>query len=182
MDLKSASINFITGSQPKFEEASAIISNIKKVEIDLPEIQELDQKKVIIAKLNAGRESGLDNILVEDTGLYLEALNFQLPGPFIKWFLKSVGLSGLENLAKQGNKAFAQTDVGFWSSKLSEPVFFRGQLSGQIVSARGTGFGWDVIFQPDGDNRTLAEMPKDYKNKISHRGLAFQSFRDFYLN
>jgi inosine triphosphate pyrophosphatase len=179
MNLKSEIISFITGSQPKFEEASAIIPNIKKVEIDLPEIQELDQHKVIIAKLNAAKNCGLDNFLVEDTGLYLQALNFQLPGPFIKWFLQSIGLPGLEKLSEQENMAYAQTDIGFWSSKLTEPVFFRGQLKGQIVPIRGHGFGWDVIFQPEGEDRTLAEMPKDYKNQISHRGLAFKAFKDF---
>jgi len=41
------------------------------------------------------------------------------------------------------------------------------------VTARGPGdFGWDAVFEYEGT--TYAEMDKDTKNKISHRGKALE--------
>lgn len=48
---------------------------------------------------------------------------------------------------------------------------FDGRTAGSIVPARGpTNFGWDPVFQPEGRDVTYAEMPKEEKNAISHRG------------
>lgn len=51
---------------------------------------------------------------------------------------------------------------------------FEGIFEGQLVyEPRGTnGFGYDPIFQPDGYDRTLAELSMDEKNAISHRARA----------
>jgi XTP/dITP diphosphohydrolase len=52
-----------------------------------------------------------------------------------------------------------------------------GRLDGTLVrQPRGTGgFGYDPIFQPQGDTRTTAEMPPAAKDAISHRGRAFRA-------
>lgn len=51
---------------------------------------------------------------------------------------------------------------------------FAGRLSGSIISEpRGTeGFGYDPLFVVAGSERTLAEIPLDEKNRISHRAQA----------
>ncbi len=51
---------------------------------------------------------------------------------------------------------------------------FEGVIDGQIImEPRGTGgFGYDPVFQPDGYDKTFAEMDAVEKNAISHRSQA----------
>ncbi len=59
-----------------------------------------------------------------------------------------------------------------------EVHFFDGVCEGRITEAeRGAGgFGYDALFQPEGETRTFAEMPAEAKNRISHRGRALEGF------
>jgi XTP/dITP diphosphohydrolase len=54
---------------------------------------------------------------------------------------------------------------------------FEGACEGWIVRApRGTGgFGYDPIFVPVGETRTMAEIPAEIKNRISHRARALHA-------
>lgn len=62
-------------------------------------------------------------------------------------------------------------------------LLFQGKTEGHIVSPRGTReFGWDPCFQPLGYDKTYAELPKEEKNKISHRSKALQEFKKHFLN
>jgi XTP/dITP diphosphohydrolase len=55
-----------------------------------------------------------------------------------------------------------------------DPLFGRGVFEGRIaVEPRGhEGFGYDPIFVPDGEERTVAELGDDWKNRNSHRARA----------
>jgi XTP/dITP diphosphohydrolase len=45
-----------------------------------------------------------------------------------------------------------------------------------ILEPRGTGgFGYDPVFVPQGETRTMAELDPDEKDLISHRGRAFRA-------
>jgi XTP/dITP diphosphohydrolase len=52
-----------------------------------------------------------------------------------------------------------------------------GRMPGRLVrEPRGAdGFGYDPIFQPDGETRTSAELPPAEKDAISHRGQALRA-------
>jgi len=59
----------------------------------------------------------------------------------------------------------------------SQVTYAEGRCRGEITLAeRGTnGFGYDPIFQPEGRTVTMAELPPEEKNRISHRALAAQA-------
>lgn len=54
--------------------------------------------------------------------------------------------------------------------------FYEGRLEGSLLTAaRGTGgFGYDPLFFVAAAGRTLAELPAEEKNRISHRGQALR--------
>lgn len=56
-------------------------------------------------------------------------------------------------------------------------VVEQGRLSGTLLAEpRGDGgFGYDPILQPDGEERSCAELSAAEKNAISHRGQAFRA-------
>lgn len=173
-------IVFLTGNKNKFEEAKRIIPNLEQSDIDLVEIQSLDPKEIITKKLEEAKKVMSGNLVVEDTSLYFDCMN-GLPGPLIKWFLKTVGNDGLAKIAESfGNtKATAKVIIGF-SKEDGTTEFFEGVTEGNIVNPRGeTNFGWDPIFEPVGYDKTFAELGQEEKDKISMRKIAFQKLAEF---
>ncbi|MBO05588.1 MAG: purine NTP pyrophosphatase [Parcubacteria group bacterium] len=171
---------FITGNKNKFDEVKSILLNVKQLDIDLPEIQEIDARDVVEAKLLEALNHRKGSFIIEDTSLYLDCLN-GLPGPLIKWFLKTIGNQGLYNLAKKlGNyKAEAKTIVGYAKSR-KDIHFFEGVVKGTIVSPKGkSGFGWDPIFKPNRASKSFAEMDIAEKNAISMRRIALNKLKEF---
>jgi XTP/dITP diphosphohydrolase len=60
-----------------------------------------------------------------------------------------------------------------------KPVVFRGTCEGTLALApRGTnGFGYDPVFIPQGEQRTMAELSPEEKAALSHRGKAIAQAR-----
>ncbi|HEX4744179.1 MAG TPA: RdgB/HAM1 family non-canonical purine NTP pyrophosphatase [Candidatus Limnocylindria bacterium] len=56
---------------------------------------------------------------------------------------------------------------------------FDGEVRGEIAHAPSgaNGFGYDPVFVVHGDGRTMAELPDEEKDRISHRGLAVAKLR-----
>lgn len=178
---KIQNLYFVTGNKTKFEEAKSVLSFVERLDIDLPEIQEIDAHEIIKKKLFEALNHTEGEFIVEDTSLYLECLN-GLPGPLIKWFLKTIGNSGLAQIAQlfKNTNAEARTIVGY-AKNHEEIYFFEGLIKGTVVVPRGdSNFGWDVIFQPEGCDKTFAEMGKEEKNKISMRRLALDNLKNFF--
>ena len=118
-------------------------------------------------------------MIVEDTSLYFDALN-GLPGPLIKWFLKTIGTDGLYEIAsKLGNtRAQAKTIIGY-AKDANHIEFFEGVIEGEIVAPAGDGgFGWDPIFKPSGYDKTFGQMSRPEKNSFSMRKIAFEKLRN----
>jgi XTP/dITP diphosphohydrolase len=60
-----------------------------------------------------------------------------------------------------------------------EPFLVEGTCEGHITrTPRGSGgFGYDPLFLVDGTGKTMAELSEEEKNRISHRGRAFEKLR-----
>jgi inosine/xanthosine triphosphate pyrophosphatase family protein len=69
---------FITGNQDKLREVQVLIPGVQGIDLDLPEIQELDPHKVIAAKLREARKYRSGAFLVEDTSLSLDGMGASL--------------------------------------------------------------------------------------------------------
>lgn len=170
---------FITGNKNKFEEVRSILPNVEQLDIDLPEIQDIDAKVIIKAKLLEALKHKDGEFIVEDTSLYLDCLG-GLPGPLIKWFMKTMGNVGLSNIVEklENNKAEAKTIIGYAKSP-DEIFYFEGSIKGGIVSPRGdSGFGWDPIFQPTEFDKSFAELTQEEKNNISMRRVAVNKLKE----
>lgn len=172
-------ISFITGNKNKLAEVQRILGDVEALDIDLDEIQSLDAHEVIKHKLKEAFEHHQGPFIVEDTSLYIKELN-GLPGPLIKWFLKTVGNDGLAKIANTVSDTTTEvrTIIGY-AQDPDNIHFFEGVTQGKIVEPRGeTGFGWDPIFMPDGYDTTFAEMTNEEKDKFSMRKVALEKLRE----
>jgi inosine triphosphate pyrophosphatase len=168
---------FITGNKQKLREVEAILGTMRHVDLDLPELQELEPRKVVIAKAQAALNQGYSPVLIDDTSLSLPALN-GLPGPLIKWFLKALGGEGVYQLAASKSDCRAEVRTIFGLA-LGPQTFLYGEgvVQGEVVHPRGSGFGWDSIFCPTGSAKTMGEMTLEEKNQCSMRVKALHDLR-----
>jgi len=62
-------------------------------------------------------------------------------------------------------------------------ISFEGKVFGHLqFPARGlNGFGYDPIFIPDGYKKTFGEMNFSYKERISHRQIAFNKLKKYLI-
>jgi len=166
----------VTGNRGKIAEARRVVGpHLEAVEVDLPEIQSLDLLAVLRAKGDeAWRRLGRP-LVVEEAGLELAALN-GFPGPLVKWMLDAVGAAGLARTAIALGDPRAIARCALLYRDALRTVIAEGTTEGVLVlPARGVhGFGWDPVFQPDGETRTFGELTGDEKDAVSHRGRAWR--------
>lgn len=175
-------LNFITGNANKLAEVKAILADsgvdLRSQSVDLLEIQGTVEE-VTLDKCKRAAEQVGGPVLVEDTCLCFKAMN-DLPGPYIKWFMQSIGVQNLHKMLDGFEDKSAQAVCTFAYSEGPghEPILFQGRTDGKIVPSRGpTNFGWDSTFEYEG--QTYAEMAKSEKNKISHRGKALDKLKEW---
>jgi inosine triphosphate pyrophosphatase len=173
---------FITGNTGKFNEAKEILPMLERSEIDLQEIQSMNSKEVIEAKLKEAFKHHQGPFIVEDISVSFDCLN-GLPGPLIKWFLETIGNQGMYEIVqdKDNNKATVTCSIGY--AKDPETIkYFQASIRGEIVNPSGEGFGWDPIFKPEGYDKTYGDMDAGEKNAISMRKLALTKLEEFLTN
>jgi non-canonical purine NTP pyrophosphatase (RdgB/HAM1 family) len=167
----------VTGNPDKRREAERILGRaVPTVALDLPELQSDRLSEVLRAKAEEAWRRLRRPVVVEETGLELDALR-GFPGPLVKWMLRAVGAEGIARIAlaqgEPGAVARCALELRHGGGSVGGVGGARGVL---VLPARGEGgFGWDPVFQPAGETRTYGELPAEVKDAIGHRGKAWRA-------
>jgi len=189
---------YVTTNEGKVTEAEAYLRDgaISQFDFDYPERQAPTLAPIAAAGARAAYREVGEPVLVDDAGLFIDGLE-GFPGPYSSYVENTLGIERVSELAESLTDARAAfrcalaycdgddiTDdtATVDRSDDSPPVaLFEGSVPGYIVAPRGDGgFGYDPIFEHDGD--TLAEMDTDQKNAVSHRGRALERFATWYAD
>lgn len=181
-------VYFITSNRGKFNEVKEKMQNLnislKQENIGYPEIQANSLEEVADFGENYIREKFHDRFIIEDAGLFIDALE-GFPGVYSKYIYLTIGCKGILRLmeGKNNRKAIFKS-VYVFSEPSKNPIFFKGECPGTIASIeKGEGgFGYDPIFIPNGRSETFAEMTTKNKNKYSHRGKALDNLINFLID
>jgi len=120
--------------------------------------------------------------LADDTGLEVDALGGR-PGVRSARYAGEAATDAdnrtllLRDLGGRPSRARFRTVIAFVDDAGALRTF-EGVCEGTIgTDARGDGgFGYDALFTPDGFDQTFAELPREVKNRVSHRARALASF------
>jgi XTP/dITP diphosphohydrolase len=189
-------ILFASRNEGKIREAQAILgsSNVKLVSIrdfpDMPEVVE-DGKNFFENALKKAKTlsefSGIPTI-ADDSGLEVDCLDGR-PGVHSARYAGTNATDGdnierlleeMKGIPQENRKAAFKCVLVLYETDGSYH-HFEGLFEGSIAEApSGTGgFGYDPVFLPAGENKTVAEMDPETKNSISHRGRAFDKLKKY---
>ncbi len=169
-------LRFATSNPGKFGDAVEILSpygielemeEAKGVEIQAPDLERI----AVVSALTSGAR---EPFFVEDAGLFVDALG-GFPGPYSSYVLSTIGCGGILRLMEgvEDRRARFVSVVVLVHGGIR---VFKGVVEGKISEGeRGEGgFGFDPIFIPEGEDRTFAEMSREEKGRLSHRGRALR--------
>jgi non-canonical purine NTP pyrophosphatase (RdgB/HAM1 family) len=173
---------FVTQNKNKVADAIKLLPEyeIEHISFEIPEIQSLDCNEIADFKLKYAFERVQKPCFVMDASLNLDCLG-SFPGPFIKWYFDAtVGAEKTCKIAKHFNEFGCKwtTVLGYYDGLQTH--FIEESVFGEVpTEPRGkNGYSWDVIFIPQGDNRTFAEMTFEEKQKFTPTSKIFNRFRD----
>lgn len=180
-NIKLSDFVFVTSNKNKIIEINEILgTNYKVTRFDVPEIQSLDLNKVIVEKAKKAYLQFKIPVAVEDVSIEIKSLN-GLPGTFVKFFIKTLGIEGtVKLLGKKSKETKSTCAIAIYDGKTMK--IFKGTVNGILIKkGRGkNGFGFDSAFIPLGYKQTYAEMSAAEKNKISHRAKALRKLKKYF--
>ncbi|AXQ98922.1 XTP/dITP diphosphatase [Pseudoalteromonas piscicida] len=179
-----------TGNQGKVKELSAMLDQydieiLPQSDFNVPEVAETGTtfvENAIIKARHAAKISGLPAI-ADDSGLEVDALN-GAPGVYSARYA-GANADDQKNidhlLAALGEQT--ERSARFWCVLVymrhaddPTPIICQASWEGEITTTQQgrEGFGYDPIFKVQGLDCTSAELTKEEKNAISHRGQALK--------
>ncbi|WP_311486250.1 RdgB/HAM1 family non-canonical purine NTP pyrophosphatase [uncultured Anaerococcus sp.] len=125
-------------------------------------------------------------VFSDDTGLFVKALDNR-PGIYAHRYAGEDATDKdnrdklLDELSDKANRdAYFLTVICFIDED-GKDYYFEGRLDGTIseIELGDGGFGYDKIFYIKKYEKSLGQMDINFKNQISHRGLAMKEFKKF---
>ena len=125
------------------------------------------------------------NCFTDDTGLEVKALNNE-PGVYSARYAGK-DCSSNDNMQKVLLKLEGENNRGAKFRTVialimnGKTLLFEGECKGEITKEKAgeKGFGYDPIFLAKGFDKTFAQMSKQEKGTISHRGIATRKLVEF---
>ena len=176
-------------NQGKIDELSQMLKPygvkiLSACDLELPDVEETGKTFAENAALKAETLSKYTGLpcLADDSGLCVDALDGR-PGVYSARYAPDNDArinKLLQELQASGKKDRSAHFSCVLALKIPQQKtkFFEGRVDGQIIEERrgNQGFGFDPVFVPEGYDCTFAEMTKEEKAKISHRGRALVQF------
>jgi len=157
-------------------------------DLEVDETGETFQENALLKATAFAAASGIPT-LAEDSGLTVTALD-GMPGVHSKRFFAGSDLDRnheiLRRLDQSEDRAAQFVSVlAFVNSEAddsSQDTFFEGIIEYTLADEpRGDqGFGYDPILIPVGQDKTLAQLGPEFKNKYSHRAASVAKFIEFF--
>ena len=180
---------FVTSNLHKLNEVREILApygiDVERFDVNKVEIQSFDVSDVVRYAAEILKQCVKKRpLLLEDSGLYIEALR-GFPGAFSRHVYETIGLRGILKLldSVKNRKAYFKTAVAcicpsgpYEDQVIIKEGIVRGNIAEEVRG--GQGFGFDPIFIPEGHNKTFGEMSDEEKNDISHRARAFRAIAE----
>ena len=182
---------FATANANKAAEIASLLPNtfeivtLKDLEVneDIPETAETLEGNAHLKAQYVTEKFGLP-CFADDTGLEITSLEHR-PG------VRSARYAG-EHRSDEDNMKKVLSELEGHSDRSArfrtvvalhlpnEKLEFEGIVDGEILHEKQgvEGFRYDLIFSPEGEQRSFAEMSMDEKNAISHRGRAVKKLVD----
>lgn len=183
---------FATGNQGKVKELLALVAPYDVEILTIKDFSDFAapeetgttfRENAYIKAKSAADYSGLPS-LADDSGITVDALN-GAPGVYSARYSGENATSEANNqklLKAMENVPMGQRQAQFRASLAlvfpdGRTFYSDGVVEGELLfEYRGSGgFGYDPLFYIESYGKTTAELTMDEKNKISHRGRAFQN-------
>ena len=186
----SQQIVLATGNQGKVKELASMLNNfdievLPQSQFDVPEVAETGTtfiENAIIKARHAAKITGLPAI-ADDSGIEVDALN-GAPGVYSARFA-GPGANDQDNIDKLLGemKGKVNRSARFWCvlvymrhAEDPTPLVCQAYWEGEITESQQglEGFGYDPIFYIASEGCTSAQLTKEKKSSLSHRGQALQ--------
>ncbi len=167
-------ITFVTGNETKVRHAMEAVKGldieIVGKKLDLVESREEDPAIVVAEKADQAFELLLDNLMVEDSGIFIRALN-GFPKTFVHFAEETIGIvnilkmmEGVEDRHVEFRQSLAYLEPGMDEPKIFSYVDGNFTLSDKIWDSEfGDTANFNKILIPPGESKALSTFSAEWQ-------------------